>query len=632
MITLIRHSFFWKVFVGYAALVAVSTAVIAGILLGAWRRETLRTLDSTLLGTARLIAAMEAANPDHLWSTSLPQHILEVSEQTGLILTIVFANGEVAASSAPLGEPESGASLLILPEFIAARDTGRGEASRALHHQGDLHRLLVTPIVLDYEIIGYVRAGLPLAQVENQLAALRGRVLTGAVLNALLALGLGFGFARHTTRPLVSIRDACQRIAEGDFARRITLQRRDEIGVVATTINRMLDDVERRIRGEIRERQRLSTLLAGMSDGVVAVTAKGVIAYHNEVATRLLGFESTRAEGKTVESQLTLRPALELYRQAIKGTQRVIRELRVHGHPSDLVLRVAATPLRDEANAPFGVLLVLHDLSELRRLEELRRTFTANVSHELKTPLTAIGALLDILQGAEPVEAPTQRRFLQKIRLQSERLVALVSELLVLSQLESDPNPPVMQSVDASALVQGCIQTFSEVAERKGVDLGATSGANSLPLRSHEESLRLILHNLIHNAITHTPAGGRVTVSASATAESATFIVSDTGAGIEEEHLERIFERFYRTDRSRDRAAGGNGLGLSIVKHLTQALGGKILVESRVGQGSTFTVHLPVREGREAPPLSAGSLAQVRERELPVERAIQARPGEQLEV
>jgi two-component system phosphate regulon sensor histidine kinase PhoR len=231
------------------------------------------------------------------------------------------------------------------------------------------------------------------------------------------------------------------------------------------------------------------------------------------------------------------------------------------------------------------------------------------VSHELKTPLTAIGALLDILQGAEPVEAPTQRRFLQKIRLQSERLVALVSELLVLSQLESDPNPPVMQSVDASALVQGCIQTFSEVAERKGVDLGATSGADSLPLRSHEESLRLILHNLIHNAITHTPAGGRVTVSASATAESATFIVSDTGAGIEEEHLERIFERFYRTDRSRDRAAGGNGLGLSIVKHLTQALGGKILVESRVGQGSTFTVHLPVREGREAPPLSADSLA-----------------------
>lgn len=593
-IALLRRSFFWKVFGGYAALVAVSASVIGALVLGSLQHNALTDLDASLLGTARLIASMEAANPEHLWSDRLPRHIREVASDTGFHLTLVFANGTVAATSDSEPTGLSQTELLNLPEFARARAHGHGTDDRALVGNGPLNRLLVAPIILDYEVIGYIRVGLPLSRLEHRLETLRNRVIAGATVNALLALGLGFFFARHTTRPLTEIRDVCERIATGHFDRRIHLRRQDEFGVVAHTINRMADDVERRIANETRERQRLATLLAGMTDGVVAINAQGVISYQNDVAARILGFDPRRADGQPVDTQFRLGPALDLYHTARAGDQRIVRELRITGHPHDLVLRADATPLRDPEGAPFGIVLVLHDLSEIRRLEDLRRTFTANVSHELKTPLTAIGSLLDVLLGDEQLDPATRHRFLDKIRHQSDRLTRLVGDLLVIARLESEQSPLTLRELDAAPVARECVQTFGEVARQKGVALHIVGGDEPIRLHAHEESLRLILNNLLHNAIAHTPAGGLVTLTLATAGGSMTFVVRDTGVGIGSEHVERIFERFYRVDRSRDRSAGGTGLGLSIVKHLTQALGGHVLVESRVNEGSLFTVRIPI--------------------------------------
>ena len=587
-----RGTFFWKLYLSYCGLVLVSALVIGWLVLSALRSGALRDTEVSLQGTARMLASLEAANPAHLWSEQLGRQVSEVAGDTGLHLTILFANGTKAAESGPTLDGGGGSAALELPEFRGARDANVGRAIRVLPGSTLEYLFVAVPILLDLEMIGYVRLGLSMTRLTARQIELRDRVIAGATFNALIALGLGFFFAQHMTRPLAEIGAICRRLAAGNFDERIGMKRDDEIGVVAATIDQMADDVQRRIAAETRERQRLAALLAVMADGVIAVSARQTIAYMNDVAARLLGLDGASA-GQLFRERVRLAAVREPYEAALVANERVVREVRITGHPQDLVLRVDATPLRDAAGGPFGVLLVLHDLTPIRRLEEVRRTFTANVSHELKTPLTAIATLVDSLVEDEDMPAPLRRRFLGKIGNQNERLSRLVHDLLIISRLESEKEGLESHPVELVKVLEDSLQTFLEVAKKKGVVLSSELPTASVYAWGNEESLCLIFNNLLHNAVNHTPAGGRVDVSAVAVAGVIHVVVLDTGIGIAAEQLERIFERFYRVDPSRVRGSGGTGLGLSIVKHLTQALNGTVVVESKPGVGSTFTVSLP---------------------------------------
>jgi two-component system phosphate regulon sensor histidine kinase PhoR len=590
-----RGSFFWKLYLSYAALVLVSAVVIGSLVLGALRTGALRDTEATLFGTARLLASLEAANPAHLWSDGLARQVAEVAEETGLHLTLLFANGTPAAESAPSLAGAAQGAILGLPEFHDARTASLGRTTRALPGAAGRYLFTAVPILLDYETIGYVRVGLPLARLEARQVELRQRVIAGASINALIALGLGFFFARRVTRPLADIGAICRHLAAGRFDARIGLKRDDEIGMVAATIDRMAAEVQRRIESETRERQRLAALLAVMADGVVAVSARQTIAYVNDVAARLLGLDAS-ATGQPFLERVRLAAVRGPYEDALAADQRTVREVRIAGHPHTIVLRVDATPLRDPAGGPFGVLLVLHDLTAIRSLEEMRYTFTANVSHELKTPLTAIGTLVDNLIEDEAMPPAVRRRFLGKIRGQNERLHRLVQDLLIIARLEGERDAIESHRVDLGGVLDECVQTFAEVAAKKGVALHWAPTGEELAVRGNEEALRLIFNNLLHNAVTYTPAGGAVTLVATIAAGRIQVTVRDTGIGIAAEHLEHIFERFYRVDKARARSGGGTGLGLSIVKHLTQAQQGGVMVESEPEQGSFFTVWLPAAE------------------------------------
>jgi two-component system phosphate regulon sensor histidine kinase PhoR len=596
---MIRHSFFWKLYLSYAVLVLVSATVIGLLVLGNLRRNALRDAESNLFNTASLLASLEAANPAHLWSGQLGRQIAEVAGETGLHLTLLFANGTLAAGSSPTSAIRP-LEVLELPEFRAARRARSGQAIRSPDTGLPEHLLLAVPILLEYEIIGYVRVGVPLDRLEARQDELRDRVLAGTSVNAIIALGLGFFFARYTTRPLADIGTICRRLAAGNFAERIRLRRHDEIGVVAQTINHMAGEVQQRIHDETRERHRLAALLAVMADGVVAVSARETIAYVNDVAARLLALENP-ATGKPFRAQVRLAAVREIYEAALASGVREVREVRVTAHPQEMVLRVDATPLRDPAGGPFGVLLVLHDLTAIRRLEDMRRTFTANVSHELKTPLTAIGALVDTLIESAAMDPTTRRRFLVKIRDQNERLYGLVQDLLILAKLESEGPTLETRPIDLGPLLGECVETFSEIARSKDVAIAWSPPEGPLIVPGNDEALRLVFNNLLHNAVSYTPGGGTVTVTTGTADGQVTVAIQDTGVGIEPQHLERIFERFYRVDRGRARQDGGSGLGLSIVKHLVQALDGRVVVESVPGQGSTFAVQLPLASGAAAP-------------------------------
>ncbi len=591
-----RRSFFWRLFRSYTALVLLCAGVIGVLVLGNARQNALRDAEADLLNMALLMSSLEAANPSHLWSPQLGRQLAEVERDTGLSVGIYFANGRKAGPGGPPRDEGEAAGRLALPEFAGTFTAAYGRAVRPDEETGAEYLWLALPILLETDRIGYVRLGAPLARIEAREKELRDRVLAGTSISVAVALGLGFFFTRAVTRPLREIGESCRKLAAGDLDERIRLKDTDEIGVVAATINRMAEEVRRRIHEERRERQRLAALLAAMADGVVAVNARGGISYANRVAVDLLGLPDA-PRGLVFTQAVLLGPVREAREEALAAGRRVVREARLAESPPGAVLRIDATPLRDETGAPFGVLLVLHDLTELRRLEEARRTFTANASHELKTPLTAICSLVDTVIEDPEMKAETRRRFLGKVRAQSDRLQELVQDLLAISRLESEHEVPELTRVDMAAIAVECAQTLADVADRKGVKLTWSGGDAELPVRGNVESLRMVFNNLLKNAVAYTEPGGEVTMTLEAGPESCAVVVRDTGVGMAPEHVARIFERFYRVDRSRSREGGGTGLGLSIVKHLVQVMSGRVTVRSELGEGSVFTVRFAREAG-----------------------------------
>jgi two-component system phosphate regulon sensor histidine kinase PhoR len=303
------------------------------------------------------------------------------------------------------------------------------------------------------------------------------------------------------------------------------------------------------------------------------------------------------------------RPVAEAVSEAFAGDEPVVTEFDAPG-PTRRTLSLRATRLPGEP-CP-GVMIVLHDMTELRRLESLRRELVANVSHELKTPLAAIKGYAETLRLGAVNDPEHNLHFVRRIEEQADRLHALILDILQIARLESGQESFELNDIQISDMVEQCLHQFSEAAAAKQIELFAEEPSCDITAFADEEGVQTILNNLVDNAIKYTPAGGRVIIRAAANGATVTFEVRDTGIGISEKELPRIFERFYRVDRARSRELGGTGLGLSIVKHLAQALGGSVSVESQPGAGSTFRVSLPrgkdsrvgpAREASAGPPL-----------------------------
>ena len=487
-----RHSYFGRLFLAFAALVAASALVIGAVIHARLAQQSLAEIERNLANTALVLASAEGANPMHLWSEELPAQVREIGRDTGYHLRLVHANGDVAADS--LLDPAILPNHRLLPAYAEARR--HAAATHQATHPADQGPALyhVRPIFVSADIVGYVQLGASLAPYHAQLLQLRWRIAAAVIVNAALALLLGFAVGRHATRPLAQIAKACQRIAAGNLEAQVQLNRRDEFGVVAAVINRMADRLKSQIFTITHDREKL-----------------------------------------------------------------------------DLAL---------ERN---------------RRLETVRQTFATNVSHELKTPLTAISSMVETLIADGSMDEQSRDNFHHRIHAQAERLKRLVADLLALSRLENAQTPGVLRPLDLRAAADEAAQSFAPVAQAKGLRLHAKLPPASIPILGDPESLRMLLNNLLQNAVAYTPAGGTVRVGLATNDQGeAELSVFDTGIGIAPEHQTRVFERFYRADRARCRNAGGTGLGLAIVKHIALSHRGRISLQSAPHQGSTFLFTLPL--------------------------------------
>jgi two-component system phosphate regulon sensor histidine kinase PhoR len=559
-------------------------------------------------------------------SDELQQLVRHVGQQTQTRFTVVAWDGTVLADSqrATLADVSKMDNHRDRHEVAMARGRGERTSIRTSETLAEPLRYFALRVEANGKPIGIVRSAIPVAAIDAQRAAVRRLVWGLLAATCLSVLGLAYWIVGRIVRPIPSLTEAAQAIVSGDYQHRIYVSSRDELGVLASTFNRLGQELDGRMLQLGQTSDRHSTVLGGMIEGVIAVDLHQRVVLANHAAGRLFDFRPPAAEG---------RPLLEVVRNHALGeavtaslATRKPQRLEIKSnipHPISSIQHVDihVQPLPGEP-CP-GVVLVMHDTTELRRLESLRRDFVANVSHELKTPLSSIKAYAETLRNGAWSDPQTSHRFLERIEEQSDRLHHLIMDMLMLARIESDQQIFEIVPVDVAGVVAACLDNRRPAAASKRIELAIEPSQPPCRVRADVEGLREILDNLIDNAIKYTPEGGKVTISWAAansdpssiqlpassiqhptsdtrhsTPDSqprvARIAVSDTGIGIREVDQRRVFERFFRVDKARSRELGGTGLGLAIVKHLAQSFGGKVGVTSEPGRGSTFTVELPL--------------------------------------
>jgi two-component system phosphate regulon sensor histidine kinase PhoR len=452
-------------------------------------------------------------------------------------------------------------------------------------------RLFLTFGLLVLVLLGVPALLLGALAGRDDLRAAVWAVLGGAAAAGLLAvLGLSAWVARRSTRPLRALMKAAEGVGVEAAGQRVFPESRDEVGQLGRVFNRMSERLAERIARLEEDRQQLRTILSGMVEGVVALDAEQRILFANDRATELLEFPARATVGRRLWEVVRHRPLLDVVSRALGSPEASREELKWNGSINrSLTVHAARLP----GPPPRGAVLVLHDTSELRRLERVRQEFVANVSHELKTPLSVIKANVETLLLGAVEDAEHRGQFLDRIARQSDRLHALILDLLSLARIESGDELFDFRAVPLAGVLRACLERHRPRAEARGQTLALEDGGGDPAVWADEEALDQIFDNLVDNAVKYTPPGGQIRVSWRDAAEVLCVDVADTGIGIPEADLPRVFERFYRVDKARSREMGGTGLGLSIVKHLVGAMHGSVRAASTVGRGTTFTVCLP---------------------------------------
>jgi len=586
----------------WPALAAVSTAsaFLWALLPGLFEAGAAHQLQETLAILAPLTAGeIEAAQTPR----DLEAWARAVSGGSALRLTLIAADGRVLADSARTPEQvlrmENHAGR---PEVVQARAAGAGSSVRKSATTGRTYVYAAVPLAA-----GGRSYFLRLAQPLDQVQALRGRLAASMALAALAAgasiLLLSMWVDRRLFQPLSRLALGAAELARGDYGHRLAIPDEDELARLALALNRLAATVEGQLAAMGHERDHLKAILAGMSEGVLVVGPDGRALLANPAFRRL--FELAGEVAGKAMLEIVREPELARVVESTLATgeaQQAEIELRT---AERRCLELLSGPLpgeRADGEGREGAVVVARDTTEGRRLTEMRRDFVANVSHELKTPLAAIRGYAETLRDGALGEPATAARFTERILLQCKRLQALLADLLTLSRLESLERAPQREPVDLPALVQRAVELMGKAAEEKRVEVRVeVQEVPPVPrLAGDAEVLERLVVNLLDNAIKYNRPEGRVTVRVQARDGQVMLEVADTGIGIPQDALARIFERFYRVDKGRSREEGGTGLGLAIVKHVAQAHGGQVDVESRLGQGSTFRVRLPLASGGEA--------------------------------
>ena len=577
----------WRITIWFVLLVIVSMAALGVYLTNSARTSELNNLRSELENEAMITAEASLSSfGEQNEIGNLDVLAKKLGSQIGARVTIITRDGTVLGDSHE--DPSTMENHATRPEVRDALASGLGESTRYSTTLGEKMMYVAVPIIDNDKVLGIARVALPLTQVQGSVNRVIISIVVAMAITAVLVILAAWLIARMTTRPIRELTRASQKMASGEFGHRISVGTKDESGQLAHAFNEMSANLKRSVETISEDRARLTSILDNMADGVILTDIEGNIVLTNKAAQRLFGIRGENAKAKPLIEVVREHELNDILKSCLETGREQIAQF--DSGTSNKFLRAIAILIDRERQG--GALVLVQDLTELKGLQTMRRELVGNISHEFRTPLAGIKAMVETLQGGAIDDQTVASDFLGRIEAEVDRLAQLVAELTELSRIETGRVELELEPVNLNLLVEEVITQLKPQAERQGLSLKNELAADLPLVQANKERIRQVIVNLMHNAIKFNCPGGSVSAATKRLEDTVVMEVSDTGTGIANDDLPRIFERFYKADRSR--SGHGSGMGLAIAKHVVEAHGGQIWAESEEGKGSTFSFSLPI--------------------------------------
>jgi two-component system phosphate regulon sensor histidine kinase PhoR len=586
-----RKKLLWKLYPVYLVIILSSITIVGIYASKTLKKFYLHRTAEDLAVRAHLIEREVAGIFGKESQQSLDELCKTVGRETATRITLILPSGEVLGDSGE--DPQGMENHAGRPEVKAALLGNRGVYTRYSDTLQQEMMYVALPLKKNGEVLGVVRTSIPVGEIDATLGSIYWKIAFAGLCLIILAAIASLYVARRISQPIEEMKRGAQRFADGNFSRKLLVPDSEELGSLADVLNHMAKQLDEKIRMITEQRNELETILSAMREGVLAVDSEERILTFNQAAGSFLGIDLSSAKGHTIQEVIRNADIQRFLSGVLSGKGPSEGEIALIV-PESKFLQVSGTLLRNSQGKTIGALAVLNDITRMRQLENMRREFVANVSHELKTPITSIKGYVETLQEGALGDKKNVQKFLEIVLKQSDLLTAIVDDLLSLSRIEQDAERGEIQLAKENLrrILEAAMVDYELKARERNIKL-IVNCSEEIIVKTSSRLLEQAIGNILDNAIKYSEQGTAVEVEAVSNSEEVTIRVSDHGSGIAPEHLPRLFERFYRVDKGRSRELGGTGLGLAIVKHIAQAHGGSVTVESTLGTGSIFTLHLP---------------------------------------
>jgi len=515
-----------------------------------------------------------------------------IGPQAKTRLTVVLPSGKVIGDSK--NDPAAMDYHLDRPEIIEAL---KGQTGISTRYSRTLEKDMMyvgVPVKRNSHIIAIMRTSVPLDPIDETLKNIEIKIAFGGLFIVIFAAILSLLVSRLISRPIEQIKKGAESFARGEFEHRLPVFNSEELGSLSETMNQMAVELQKRINCMREQRNELEAVLSSMVEGIIALDNEQKIISINKAAAQIFGAIASEVQNRSIQEVFRNTDLQNFVSSALSSDETVEKDITLYGD-NERILNAHSATLHDAKGKSVGALIVLNEVTTLRRLETIRRDFVANVSHEIKTPITAIKGFVETLRDTAMENREDAMRFLTIIEKHVDRLNAIIEDLLSLSRIEQGVEKEDISLVESRIrdIIAASVQLFEGKASSKNIEIVISCDEN-LKAKVNQPILEQAVSNLLDNAIKYSDNESTINVEVRQTEAETIISVHDRGCGIEEEHLSRLFERFYRADKARSRKLGGTGLGLAIVKHIAQAHQGYVEVQSTPNKGSSFSLHLPI--------------------------------------
>jgi two-component system phosphate regulon sensor histidine kinase PhoR len=581
----------WQLYPSYLLIMLISLVAVTWYATHSLRHFYLDQAASGLEARAHLLEKQILDYLDPLDQKGIDRLCKRIGQSAATRITIILPSGKVVGDSEK--DPAAMDTHVDRPEFIQALNDSLGRATRYSRTLDKNLMYVGLAVKKGTRTVAVLRTSTPVDSIDQAIYKIQIKIALVGLIIAVIAAILSLLVSRRITRPMEQIKSWAESVAGGKPHSRPPAAESEEISALSEALNRMAEELQDRIDTIMRQRNEIKAMLASMVEGVIAVDTQERLISMNDSAARMFACRPSDAQGRSIQEVVRNTTLHQFVRDALSSDRPVETDIVLSG-TADRFISCHGTSLTDADGHQIGALIVLNDVSHIRKLETIRREFVANVSHEIRTPITAIRGFVETLQDGALDNAEDARRFLGIIEKHVNRLEAIIEDLLSLSRIEQEAETHDIHLSEASLLdvLQNAIQVCQVAAALKKARIDL-SCSEHLVAGMDAQLLEQAVVNLLDNAIKYSDEGSSIQLSCTEGENEIVITVKDPGCGIEKRHLPRIFERFYRVDKARSRHLGGTGLGLAIVKHITQAHGGHIKVESAPGKGSAFSIHLP---------------------------------------